>query len=269
MVKRGAATEGYAEELAKVEQEISTLQIELSDAQKMNDELTKKIDKKEKELNMKEDKLHVMREKNHAELEQLQLEFQLEREKYNHEINFHESEVAMLRINKQRMEDLQTENERLQVAIVQMEEQIKQESQQHALSLHDMNKNMRLLRLAMESKLRRELTGLDISFQKEAFDSLHERQKQAMFENAKLKDEVALQGVGIANLSARLARQKIQYDKCMKQLNYLNAKSFEMRERLSLITQRKNELNKIRDDSNAEMERLMGERQRLLSALKG
>ena len=157
------------------------------------------------------------------------------------------------------MEDLQTENERLQVAIMQMEEQIKQESQQHgmhikeyfhyiptylhirklislkfihllisnsslALSLHDMNKNMRLLRLAMESKLRRELTGLDISFQKEAFDSLHERQKQAMFENAKLKDEVALQGVGIANLSARLARQKIQYDKCMKQLNYLNAK---------------------------------------------
>ncbi|RYG93637.1 hypothetical protein EON65_58620, partial [archaeon] len=187
-----------------------------------------------------------------------------------------------------------------------------------ALSLHDMNKNMRLLRQAMESKLRRELTGLDISFQKEAFDSLHERQKQAMFENAKLKDEVALQGVGIANLSARLARQKIQHDKCMKQLNYLNAKvrgaclyvfyymistclrfytvirderasvghhaakeCFQQAARVSCISVRVLAVCYIYmfwsylylpcnfSECNAEMERLMGERERLLSSLKG
>lgn len=87
-----------------------------------------------------------------------------------------------------------------------------------------MNKSMLELRHAMETKLRRELTGLDINFQREAFQALHERQKQAMFENAKLKDEVALQGVGIANLSARLAKQKILQNKCQKHLQFLNAK---------------------------------------------
>lgn len=93
-----------------------------------------------------------------------------------------------------------------------------------ARQTHEMNKSMLSLRHQMEAKLRRELTGLDISFQREAFNALHERQKQAMFENAKLKDEVALQGVGIANLSARLAKQKILQNKCFKQLQYLNSK---------------------------------------------
>lgn len=45
-----------------------------------------------------------------------------------------------------------------------------------------------------------------------------------MLENAKLKDEVTLQGVGIANLTARLMRQKMQQDKIRKQLQKLNVK---------------------------------------------
>jgi hypothetical protein len=45
-----------------------------------------------------------------------------------------------------------------------------------------------------------------------------------MFENAKLKDEVAIQGVGIANLSARLIKQKIAYNKFKKVLDRLEIK---------------------------------------------
>jgi hypothetical protein len=113
--------------------------------------------------------------------------------------------------------------------------------------MHDMNKSMKLMRQQMELKLRRELTGLDISFQKEAFNVLHEKQKQAMFENAKLKDEVALQGVGIANLGARLAKQKIQHDKCLCHLRFLNGKSRDMRESIARIAATKNALAKQRE----------------------
>ncbi len=63
-----------------------------------------------------------------------------------------------------------------------------------------------------------------MAFQEEAFNALHLRQKKAMLENAKLKDEVTLQGVGIANLTSRLMRQKMQQDKIKKQLQKLNVK---------------------------------------------
>lgn len=63
---------------------------------------------------------------------------------------------------------------------------------------------------------------MDISYQKDAFAALSERHKKAMFQNAKLKDEVALQGVGLNNLGSRLGKQNQQYDVCMKQLRALN-----------------------------------------------
>lgn len=59
---------------------------------------------------------------------------------------------------------------------------------------------------------------MELSFQEEAFSALQDKQKKAMLENAKLKDEVALQGVGIANLTARLIKQQLAYDKCKKVL---------------------------------------------------
>lgn len=101
---------------------------------------------------------------------------------------------------------------------------------------------MRQLRQIMEDKFRKELVrycidalwiltdfndyqmSMDLSYQKEAFAALLESQKKAMFENAKLKDEVALQGVGIANLGARLTKQRIEYDACLEELKALYRK---------------------------------------------
>lgn len=65
---------------------------------------------------------------------------------------------------------------------------------------------------------------MDISYQKDAFAALSERHKKAMFQNAKLKDEVALQGVGLNNLGSRLAKQNQQFDICTKELKALNKK---------------------------------------------
>ena len=63
---------------------------------------------------------------------------------------------------------------------------------------------------------------MDISYQKDAFSALSEHHKKAMFQNAKLKDEVALQGVGLNNLGSRLAKQNQQHDTCIRQLKSLN-----------------------------------------------
>ena len=131
-----------------------------------------------------------------------------------------------------------------------------------ALDMHEMNRSMKALRQQMESKIRRELvglvssiltlncwtrffqTGLDINFQKQAFSALQEREKQAMFENAKLKDEVAMQGIGISNLNARLARQKYAYDLCKNELEELHEKAQYLKDKLEEVATKKNSLIK-------------------------
>ena len=44
---------------------------------------------------------------------------------------------------------------------------------------------------------------MDVLYQKDAFTNLTDQHKSSMFQNAKLKDEVALQGVGLNNLGRR------------------------------------------------------------------
>ncbi len=56
----------------------------------------------DKELATKDALLHSMRKSNHNELDMLQLELQTEREKFVHELHFHESELQMLKVKKRR-----------------------------------------------------------------------------------------------------------------------------------------------------------------------
>jgi hypothetical protein len=49
---------------------------------------------------------------------------------------------------------------------------------------------------------------MDQSFQKEAFCALNDNQKKELLNNARLKDELALQGIGLSNLLVRLHRSQ-------------------------------------------------------------
>ena len=77
----------------------------------------------------------------------------------------------------------------------------------HSLGIHEMNKDMLTVRENLEGKLRHELTAMDNRYQQHAFSSLNEADKRDIFDNAKLKDEVTLQSIGIANLTLRLDKQ--------------------------------------------------------------
>ncbi len=49
---------------------------------------------------------------------------------------------------------------------------------------------------------------MHVSFQKEAFFKLDAEKKRIILENSKLKDELSLQDIGIANLTLRCAKDK-------------------------------------------------------------
>jgi hypothetical protein len=109
---------------------------------------------------------------------------------------------------------------------------------------------------------------LDINFQKQAFGSLQEREKQAMFENAKLKDEVAIQGIGIGNLNARLARQKYAYDLCKKEMSELHERSRYLKDKLSDATAFKNQLLRQKESFQNEYKSLVIEKKSMTRVLK-
>ncbi len=61
-----------------------------------------------------------------------------------------------------------------------------------------------------------------MNFQKDAYGALHNRQKRALYQNAQLKDEVVIQGIGIGNLNARLAKQKVLQDRVKEEMKVLH-----------------------------------------------
>jgi len=64
---------------------------------------------------------------------------------------------------------------------------------------------------------------MDLAYQRSAFAALDDRKKKAMLRSSKLKDEISLQGIGMANLSTRLILQEAGYHRCMHDINIMKA----------------------------------------------
>ena len=59
---------------------------------------------------------------------------------------------------------------------------------------------------------------MDLTYQKQAFAALDDKKKKAMLRSSKLKDEISLQGIGMANLTTRLIIQENGYHKCLNDI---------------------------------------------------
>ena len=175
-------------------------------------------------MQTKEKRLNSLKERNAADMEQLHLEYDSLSDRYHHEISAHEDKVRYLELQYKRFEDMVRENGSLKECIDILLEQAEKDRAEHADKMHEMNRDMNQLRHELEDKMRRQLSQMDISYQKEAFSALSDAHKKAMFQNAKLKDEVALQGVGLNNLGSRLGKQVKAYEVCKDELQQLNTK---------------------------------------------
>ena len=170
--------EQFQEEFNKLDEELKHLSIELADTQKINDEFVKGVEEKEIDLAKKDERLARLREKNLAELEQLELEKEALKESYKHEINYHTTVLENAKIQQQRFTELEHENFKLAESVRYLHEVNNADHMNHALNTHQSNKNMKELRQQMELKLRKELNGMNVSYQKDAFGALLDSQKQ-------------------------------------------------------------------------------------------
>lgn len=249
----------------RLEKEQKELQKELQDTQEMNDNLLLDLNNKDIFLISQEAYLKLLSEKNGAEIQQLEAEHTAIVETYTHDIYAHERNVHRLTMHRERFNHLSAENHELTEVLYHQSAVMAQEGVEHAQVIHDMNRDLGEFRRTLERKLRSELTVIEETYQSAAFLNLTEREKEEIFENTKLKDEVALQGVGLANLSLRLNRQKTGTERCRKEQQMLNKKARALREKLNELQITKRSRTKVHAALAADLDALRSKRDSLQS----
>ena len=229
-------------EQVRLSRDVDALQTELRETLAENDQYLADLNDKNELLIQREEKLKIMKEKNTAEVDMLKLELQCMEEKFAYEVDIREKHGQVLEDQRTRYIKLCEENEMLEQTFADMNQELSNMEVQHALTIHEMNKDMSVVRQNLELQLRRELTAMDNKYQERAFASLSEHFKTDIFENSKLKDEVTLQSIGLANLSLRLGKQKHDTNHHLQEIKGLNRKAFALRTALAeLALNRRNE----------------------------
>jgi len=225
--------EPLKEEKARLEAELRASTRELGDILFSNDELIK--ENKEKELLAAARELYLTDfiEKNQAELLQVKSEKDAMVEKCNHDLAVKESGLDQLQNFSERFKFMKNENAKLEEEIANVTKIATEERFAFADQMHQMNKVMHEKRQNLESSLKRELNEMDLSCQFNAFSNLDAKKKKEMLTNAKLKDELAIQSIGISNLGARLSRQTEVCEKTKRKMAAMEQKAETLRDRLS------------------------------------
>ena len=237
------------EELISLKAELSAVQSEYQQIIANNIELSDENRSKEQQIREKEDVLKVLVAKNAAEIEQLEIEANIKFSQHDYEINMKKGRLNQFQNEQDRVYQLERTNAILKESIAKIIEQMKTKATAHAMEMHHMNKAMLEARKKMETQFKLDLSKQDTYYQMKAFEELSESHKRAMLQNAKLKDEVILQGVGMANLGIRYKKQKAQSNVLTKELSGLYKKAKMLRDKLAKLAtikrQQVNEYNEL------------------------
>ncbi len=250
-------------EKKRLEEELRYVQLQMTDTLNLNDGLLAELRQKDETLVKREEYFAIVSEKNATELAQLEVETECAEQMSTYDIETLQGQVNLLQLQKERYNTLTQENEDLESTFVSMLEEVSQTSMNHSLGIHEMNKDMLTVRENLEGKLRHELTAMDNRYQQHAFSSLNEADKRDIFDNAKLKDEVTLQSIGIANLTLRLDKQKHGTETCKKEIRRLNKQTNYLRDQLGDLAMTKIHRNKTISDLDEEIQSLKHKREDL------
>mmetsp|Transcript_17121 Transcript_17121/g.28604 ORF Transcript_17121/g.28604 Transcript_17121/m.28604 type:complete len:602 (-) Transcript_17121:120-1925(-) len=234
-----SSNEQLQEKKAILEQELKRVNLELANVLNLNDTLALENKEKDETIGMKEQQLIDLQEKDHQEIEQYLQERTCLEEYFSHEVDVVNDSIKKLVDLKQRYNNLETENSKLAASTEELKEKMSSDAKVHAELLHNINRNMRTMRQEMEATFRKELVEMDLHFQRQAFEAMDDEKKKAMLANSKLKDELALQSVGISNLGVRCGRDRQQFKEIKEKMKSIGAQVNTRRQKLSDLQMKK------------------------------
>ncbi|DBA00539.1 TPA: hypothetical protein N0F65_006443 [Lagenidium giganteum] len=152
-------------------------------------------------------------EKHQATVRIMEDENVTQRLQADHEIEVLRAKVSELELHVEAYDIVESANEALRERVDKLMKQLEQDNRAHAEEIHKVRLDMFNHKMALEKAFRKALQELDAEYLKKAFNAMSEESKNALAANAKLKDELQLQSIGVDNLMHRFNQQAKHYQK--------------------------------------------------------
>jgi hypothetical protein len=198
----------FTDELKK---RVEEAEAQLREEAKIIERMSRENKSKQEQINSMEIVLQKEMEKHQATIRILEDENQTQKLQAEHEIDILRARVRELELHVEAYDVLESTNDVLRSRVEKLMNQLEEENHLHTEEIHKVRLDLFNHKMALEKTFRKALQELDTDYFKKAFNAMSVESKNALVANAKLKDELQLQSIGIDNLMQRFKEQTQKY----------------------------------------------------------
>ncbi|KAF0689506.1 Aste57867_19063 [Aphanomyces stellatus] len=211
-----------------LQRRLEEAEAQLREEAKLIDRLTRENQSKNEHIQSMEVAMTNEIEKHEAIMQVLKDKEMTQKHELEHRIEVLNSKICELQVRMESCSTLDSVNASLRLRVDELMRQLEAENKNHIDEIHSMRLDMFNHKMALEQTFRKSLQELDAQYLKKAFNAMAEESKNALIANAKLKDELQMQSIGVENLMHRFKTQAEQYHK-MKVENEILEKGSSLR----------------------------------------
>ncbi|KAH9090057.1 hypothetical protein Ae201684P_014812 [Aphanomyces euteiches] len=208
--KQKGDTSGDGEDLQR---RLDEAEAQLREEGKLIDRLTRENQAKQEHIQSMEVALTNEIEKHQAIIQVLKDKELTQKQEADHSIDVLNGKMCQLQVHLESCSTLESVNASLRLRVDELMRQLELENKNHIDEIHAMRLDMFNHKMALEQTFRKSLQELDGQYLKKAFNAMADESKNALVANAKLKDELHMQSIGVENLMHRFKTQAEQYHK--------------------------------------------------------
>lgn len=213
MTDTGDVIDVIDEQMAEIEseqdeeEELTRLRHLLARSRQEHSEQVDKLREQRQRIEQLERTVNDATEAHEVEMDVLRAEVSAVKEETKHDADLQVLRMRGLETDAAAMSDMEREMGRLRERVASLLGELEQQGRHHAEETHRLTKESFSLRIKLEQTFRSTLQEIDGKYKEQAFSQLARDSKNALVENSKLEEELAIQSIGIESLLARYKRQ--------------------------------------------------------------
>ncbi|TMW56269.1 hypothetical protein Poli38472_008917 [Pythium oligandrum] len=256
----------------ELQKRVEEAEAQLREEAKIIERMTRDNRSKQEQINQMEAMLQREIEKHQAAVRMLEDEALTQKLQAEHEIEVLRRRASQLELHVEAYDIVENSNHALRERVDRLMQQLEDENQAHAEEIHKVRLDMFNHKMALEKTFRKALQELDADYLKKAFNAMSEESKNALVANAKLKDELQMQSIGVDNLMQRFNQQAKHYQKMkiendiLEQESHLRLQEVASMKKAQLQGERA--IEKLRDDAGREEQELKTNASKLIEELR-
>jgi hypothetical protein len=187
--------------------EVTRLRHLLARSRQEHSEQVDKLREQRQRIEQLERDADEVAEAHDVEMDVLRVELSAAKEESQHDADLQALRMRGLETDAAALGDMEREMGRLRERVAGLLGELEEQGRHHAEETHRLTKESFSLRIKLEQTFRNTLQEIDGKYKEQAFSQLTRDSKNALVENSKLEEELAIQSIGIESLLARYKRQ--------------------------------------------------------------